>query len=481
MKHAILILCHKDLELLCKIINYFEYDCDIFIHIDRKSQFNQVQIDYIQQIKNVKLVSQKYAVHWGGFSMLKTELYLMRMALQMSDANYFHLISGQDYPVKPLNEMLTFFEKNKGKNYLSFRKMTYIEIASRFLFFKPYDWISNRHEGKKKIRKLCSIQKKMGIQRHSYNLLYPMYLGSQWFSITRESAAFVLDYTENTPSLYKRMKYTFAPEECYINTVLVHFKFDTCVNNNLRYVRWLSENGNNPSNLTVKHLGGIIQAGDIFARKMEHPYCDKLISIIDELLLKDIENIPLETGAWTNYSLNKYSIDETLAFAIAQIYQSEKLQSALDVGCGCGLYVDVLRRYNVAISGFDGNPNTKELSTLIVGEEYPCEVADLTENLECEDGVPFDLVLCLDVLSHIPKTYEMKAIENLTKICNRYLIVSWGNENNLENPRSKEYIKNNFSKFGFFYNSVGTNYLRKESEKENLKDNLLLFERVRFI
>ena len=57
------------------------------------------------------------------------------------------------------------------------------------------------------------------------------------------------------------MRFSFAPEECYINTILVHFKYKECVNMNLRYIRWLSENGNNPSNLAMEHLGGIIESG----------------------------------------------------------------------------------------------------------------------------------------------------------------------------------------------------------------------------
>lgn len=36
MRHAILILAHKNLEQLCRLVEYFKYDCDVFIHIDRK-------------------------------------------------------------------------------------------------------------------------------------------------------------------------------------------------------------------------------------------------------------------------------------------------------------------------------------------------------------------------------------------------------------------------------------------------------------
>jgi len=36
MKHAILILAHKNIGQLCRLAGYFEKDCDVFIHIDKK-------------------------------------------------------------------------------------------------------------------------------------------------------------------------------------------------------------------------------------------------------------------------------------------------------------------------------------------------------------------------------------------------------------------------------------------------------------
>lgn len=38
MKHAIIILAHKDLENLPHLIEYFQHDCYIYIHIDKWSK-----------------------------------------------------------------------------------------------------------------------------------------------------------------------------------------------------------------------------------------------------------------------------------------------------------------------------------------------------------------------------------------------------------------------------------------------------------
>lgn len=481
MKHAILILAHKDIPLLCKIIQYFEKDCDIFVHIDKKAKVTDEDLSVISNHKNVKILSRKYAVHWGGFSILKVELYLLKLVLYTSNADCIHLISGQDYPVKPLNDFLLYFEKEGKRSHLAFRKMSFKEIATRFFFFQPYDWVNKNTREFRLIKKIILLQKKIKFHRTSYGLFCPMFQGAQWFSITRAAASFILDYTKKHPYFYRRMRFSFAPEECYINTLLAHFKLNECINANLRYICWKYENGNSPANLSIQHFGEIIESGAFFARKMEHPYCDSLISVIDKYLLKDDKLNMLKTGAWTCRSLNKYYVDKNLAYAIAQLYKYSESTSALDMGCGCGLYVDVLRRYHVAISGYDGNPNTQELSSLILGSEMPCDVADLTEEIGCEDDIPFDLVMCLDVLPYIPKEYEETAVDNLVKLCGKFLIIHWtdngGDSSNYVNLRPANYVVNTFAKKGLKLSTFITNFLRMKAENKVLKESLFVFKK----
>ena len=119
----------------------------------------------------------------------------------------------------------------------------------------------------------------------------------------------------------------------------------------------------------------------------------------------------------------------------------------------------------MAASGYDGNPYTPELSSLILGAEMPCAVADLTEELGCEDDIPFDLVLCIDVLPYIPKKHEKVAVNNLVNMCNKYLIISWaGNEDSIlgyVNPRPNNYVVDLFIQKGLKFNLLITDYLKK--------------------
>lgn len=51
----------------------------------------------------------------GGYSILKTEIKMLNIAINNSNADYYHIISGQDYPIKPYESFLQFFDNNPGK------------------------------------------------------------------------------------------------------------------------------------------------------------------------------------------------------------------------------------------------------------------------------------------------------------------------------------------------------------------------------
>ena len=110
MKHAILILAHNECEHLEHLLKYFNKDCYIYIHFDKRTKLPVMFLNRLRQIPFVVNVFQEYSVHWGGYSILKAEMFLFKQAL-MSDASYFHILSGQDYPIRPLEDFFEFVQE----------------------------------------------------------------------------------------------------------------------------------------------------------------------------------------------------------------------------------------------------------------------------------------------------------------------------------------------------------------------------------
>lgn len=430
MKHAILILAHKDFEQLHHLIEYFVKDCYVYVHIDKKAVITSEELHSIDSMPQVRAVYRKYKVHWGGFSILKTELFLLRQVLKDGDCDYVHLISGQDYPIKPLDKFLKFFEENKGKEFIRyanipnphFDRYTY----ARFQYYYPYDYINKGNKDAINfMQKVISWEHKLGIKRSIPDQFDRLYGSTQWFSITKSAVETLINYTNNHRSFYRRSRWTFAAEEYYVASVLLNIcDKRNFVPSDLRFIIWKEENGNCPANLGKEHFGILASLKDFFfARKMNVPICKELIPLIDKYLIcPDSSFSTMDSGIWNYDGFQKYSFDGKILAAIFEICKNLKISNVLDAGCGAGLYTSALRKRGIPTTGIDGNPYTPLLSSLLLpkGDE-PCKVADLSVPIEVEE--PFNLTLCMNLLSCIPKKKLDYVCSNLTAITGKYLLI----------------------------------------------------------
>ena len=75
-------------------------------------------------------------------------------------------------------------------------------------------------------------------------------------------------------------------------------------------------------------------------------------------------------GIWEGVNVNHHN-DSHLSAYLVTFLKLENVKSVVDFGCGNGYYVKVLSENNINIIGFDGNPNTPELTN------NTCKVLDL--------------------------------------------------------------------------------------------------------
>lgn len=429
MKHAILIMAHKNVGQLCRLVKYFDKDCDVFLHIDKKQDIDSNDIQQLKKYKQVKLVSRAYNVCWGGTSLLECEIFLLRTALKQSGADYIHLISGQDYPLRPLVQFLEFFEQHAGEEFIQYVHLPHPKWEGntfrRLQYYYPYDYAQGKENPKQWVKEQVRMQYAKGVKRPIPDEFDHLYGNSQWFSITRYAAQTLLDYTDTNPSLYNRMWMTFAPEECYISTVLVNLLGKEHINPwNCRFIRWKYENGNSPANLSNEHFYLLLEHEYLFARKMEWPCSKVLIDNIDRYMLNDSTLQFTNTGGWIYDGMRYYEYEKDFCDFVTQLWWNTEIKTAVDMGCGSGYYVAQWRQRGLSFAGYDANPYTPKLSRILLPEgDELCDVADLTEELCIPER--FDLVVCKDVLSYIPNEYIDSAINNLVQLSARFILLSW--------------------------------------------------------
>ena len=113
-----------------------------------------------------------------------------------------------------------------------------------------------------------------------------------------------------------------------------------------------------------------------------------------------------KNGFWEGKEAKSHHIyDKKLSSALLDFFTSEKVKTLCDFGCGMGSYVKHFIENNLHVCGFDGNPNTPELTNNI------CKVLDLSKPKKFD--TPFSWVMSLEVGEHLPKKFEDIFINNL--------------------------------------------------------------------
>lgn len=278
MHQAILITAYKNYHHLDEIIKFFNDDFELYIHIDKKSNITKDELKQLKNYRQVKFLSQKYKVNWGGFNHLKAILYLIEKALKNPQNFYFHLISGHDFPIKRLSEFKVYFDENRSLEFINHFNVPHSGWGNtggieRIEYFNLYD-IFNAKIPKQNglIRRFIAIQKRINFKRSISSKIPKLYGGSTWWSLSRECVEYVINYTHKNKFVLNRFKHTLCSEEFYFQTIIMNSSFANNVkNNSLRHIDWVARNGNNPAILDETDYEKIVKSNAFFARKFEYP------------------------------------------------------------------------------------------------------------------------------------------------------------------------------------------------------------------
>lgn len=227
----------------------------------------------------------------GGYSQVQATLNLFNEAIKY-DIDYFHLISGADLPLKTWEEFNTFFEENKGTQFVSYVPEEYQEKLQKRV---KYYWLFQEQIGnpkqairQKEFRKVCLliiqrgfvlIQKIIGVDRRKRNEDISFRVGSNWVSITNEFLKYIVS---NEQWIKKTFKYTLCSDEVFVTTLLSNSKAFTKIQTNQRYIDW---GRGNPYIFRNSDYNELMHSGKLFARKFNQEVDSKIIDRILQQLL----------------------------------------------------------------------------------------------------------------------------------------------------------------------------------------------------
>lgn len=276
MTQAVLILAHKDFDQVLELARQLKSKFDIYIHFDVKMNLSSEEKKKLKN-EGIKYIS-KFDVKWGSWSIVKATIDLMEYALEDKNIDYFHLISGQDWPTQQVNNIYEYFEKNKTKIYLDFEDALSVRKSGEPIiwwvkYYFPYDRINRRSLFGKIFHRInILVQTIIRVNKlRKLDVNFRIYSGSQWFDLPRYAVEYVLKYLKENKELKGILSTSFCSDEFWVPTILKNNKefSRNIVKNNHRFIKWEKKNGSYPAILDESDYTDIISTDDFFARKID--------------------------------------------------------------------------------------------------------------------------------------------------------------------------------------------------------------------
>jgi hypothetical protein len=298
MKIAFLIAAHTYPELLVRLVRRLQSPiASIFIHIDKDADIHPFKELFLrEEILDVYWVP-RVRCRWGTFDQVKASLSLLREALRMDHkADMYMLLSGQDYPLRTVEFMASFFEQNKGISFVKWARLPWsiwpdaggFERLTHYHFSIGKQRLEYPSKELPRARRLRFIYRLCDLFLPKIRTL-PMdlvlYGGLSWWNITREAAERIFIYLWHNAHFARIFRYTKSSDEIFFQTILVNSEGSSLDNNDLRCVFWDGRRNEYPAIVRIEDFDEIKSSGKFFTRKVDPRYSLDLMDKIDSELL----------------------------------------------------------------------------------------------------------------------------------------------------------------------------------------------------
>lgn len=292
MNLNILILAHQFPDHLNRLIQSLRHEkVRIFVHIDAASHIEK----QIIESDNVVILppEDRVRVEWGKVSQVHAALHLLNYAVKNSSSGYYWLISGQDFPLHPVDDILNYLHENNGREFVDLMAESRIgekkesEFDRRITLYYP-EWMINRSLLMRTVKKIW-IKTAGGIRRTNriFCRSLPAGLsfghGSCWWCIDRNLAEWVLNKVEKEPEILSFYRNVLCADESFMQTMLLSSPYAEQASPYLHYVDW-SANESSPKNLVLEDFNQMVESGKFMARKFDPELASDLIELLERRL-----------------------------------------------------------------------------------------------------------------------------------------------------------------------------------------------------
>lgn len=286
-KHAYLIIAHKSDETFYTLLQLLDDPMnDIYVHMDIK---NDSFSENTWRPKYSHLYyTERTNVTWGGYSQIRAELILLSGAIKRQ-YQYYHLLSGEDLPIKTQQEIHHFFDSCGDKIFVDFYSdhFTNFDRVRYYHLFQEYLGRRNTFFANKlfiNMQIILHINRNQGIRFAK---------GANWFSIPHDFAAYVVSKERWIKHTFK---YSFCCDEVFLQTILINSQFIDRLfyqgfdNNTVSMMREIDWKRGDPYIFRIDDLQQLKTSDRMFARKFNSKIDVAIINAIKQYIMNTQTN-----------------------------------------------------------------------------------------------------------------------------------------------------------------------------------------------
>jgi len=240
---------------------------------------------------NVRFVSPCIHTSYGDFSLVEAMMHALRLLYERPDSpDWFVLLSGVDYPIKPANKILQDLASSPFNVHIHHEQIVYKSFErdwqrkcfARYCTVNFQFPIPNLHR-RKKIAAVKLRHPLLTSPFLPFSKNLSCFAGEQWFCADRKAAQYLIKFYKEKPALAYHYRKVKVPDESYYQTVFCNAPHLKVSDDNLRYIDW-SEGGASPKTLGIKDLPSIHASPAHFARKFNYDTDTEIISEINKMI-----------------------------------------------------------------------------------------------------------------------------------------------------------------------------------------------------
>jgi hypothetical protein len=303
MRLAVVVLAHDRPGLLARLLAALRHpDIRAYLHVDRRVGLDPFTTALAGADAGDVTLLPRHATSWASPQLVDAALEGLRSGVA-DGCDYFLLISGRDFPLRPAAEIAAFAEAAGSRSHLEHFPLpdprwrlggrdrtdfyTYTVRGRRETCVprgEDTSYLNRRGRLLNQALRLRSLTKPAR--------RFPPYArafgGSQWWNLSRAAADHVLAFLDRHPGYRRYHERTLAPDEVFFQSILAGTGFaerEEVVDDSLRFMRWPADESH-PRVLRVEDLPAMLESDALFARKLDPAVDEAVLAELTERVMK---------------------------------------------------------------------------------------------------------------------------------------------------------------------------------------------------